>query len=199
MVILSLSALLFAVAVHAAPTPANDPAVAPITDASETSDAPVAPTGGFWYFVPDQLAGPPGYHQGPPVYKREAAPEALYKWWPGEPMYKRDAEANPLAKREAEPEAEANPEALYKWWPGEPMYKREAAPLYKWWPGEPMYKREAEANPLAKREAAPEAEANPEALYKWWPGEPMYKREAAPLYKWWPGEPMYKREAEDQS
>ncbi|CCH59351.1 hypothetical protein TBLA_0B05180 [Henningerozyma blattae CBS 6284] len=104
---------------------------------------------------------------GTPLVKREADAEPHWlRLGRGEPLYKREAEADaeadahwlrlgrgePLYKREAEADAEADAHWL-RLGRGEPLYKREAeadaeadAHWLRLGRGEPLYKREAEAD-----------------------------------------------------
>nr|AGW24898.1 mating factor alpha 1 [Saccharomyces paradoxus]AGW24905.1 mating factor alpha 1 [Saccharomyces paradoxus]AGW24911.1 mating factor alpha 1 [Saccharomyces paradoxus]AGW24912.1 mating factor alpha 1 [Saccharomyces paradoxus]AGW24929.1 mating factor alpha 1 [Saccharomyces paradoxus] len=113
-------------------------------------------------FINTTIANIAAEEEGVTLNKREADAWHWLQLKPGQPMYKREAEA------------EANAEAWH--WlqlkPGQPMYKREAeaeadAEAWHWLqlkPGQPMYKREAEA----------EAEAEAWHWLQLKPGQPMY-------------------------
>ncbi|KAL3229638.1 Mating factor alpha [Nakaseomyces bracarensis] len=80
---------------------------------------------------------------GKPLKKRDAEAEAWHwlRFRPGQPLYKREAEA----------EAAAEAWHWLRFRPGQPLYKREAEAEAEAWhwlrfrPGQPLYKREADA------------------------------------------------------
>ena len=123
---------------------------------------------------------------GQTTTKREATPQGWCTKWPGQPCWKREADADEFVKREAEAQGWCTK------WPGQPCWKRDFSPAKRdatgWCAraaGQPCWARAVDSDEVAKRDA------EAQGWCTGWPGQPCWKRDLTPAVAARAAEPQY--------